>query len=295
MPFLSPVNPGVTDIMSEPELSYCAREVRRFDNDRFLTALFAPVDRREDLFALYALNLEVAKTREVVSEPTLGLIRLQWWRDTMDKVFAGTPPKHEVAEPLARAVARHSLDRALFDRLIDAREADLEDEPPATLDCMANYAEVTAAPLTQLALQILDVRAEAAMQAGRHVGIAWALTGLLRAVPFHAQAHRTHLPMDLLRRHGVNQQKLYDLKPEPGVREVVRAVADRARVELEEARRLRREVPKQATPALLPAALADLYLGALSRSDHDPLAPRVQMVHPFRQLKLAWAGMTGRW
>jgi phytoene/squalene synthetase len=54
--------------MASTRLSICADQVRRQDRDRYLTALFAPAERREDLFALYAFNLEVAKTAEVVSE-----------------------------------------------------------------------------------------------------------------------------------------------------------------------------------------------------------------------------------
>ena len=70
--------------MAGPEtLSYCAQEVRRHDRARYLSSLFAPDERREDLFALYAFNLEVAKTAEVVSEPMLGQIRLQWWREAI--------------------------------------------------------------------------------------------------------------------------------------------------------------------------------------------------------------------
>src|SRR5207244_12479744 len=49
--------------------SYCAELLRRQDSDRYLTALFAPSDRREALFALYAFNLEIARAREAVSEP----------------------------------------------------------------------------------------------------------------------------------------------------------------------------------------------------------------------------------
>src|ERR1700743_3337665 len=38
--------------------SYCAEQVRQFDHDRFLTAIFAPAAVREHLFALYAFNIE---------------------------------------------------------------------------------------------------------------------------------------------------------------------------------------------------------------------------------------------
>ncbi len=281
--------------MAEPELSYCAREVRRHDNDRFLTALFAPADRREDLFALYAFNLEVAKTREVVSEATLGLIRLQWWRESVEGVYAGQPRRHEVVQPLAAAVARHGLDRALLDRLIDAREADLEEGGQGSLDCLTNYADATGTPLVRLALRVLGVAEPLAHEVARHVAIAWALTGIVRAVPFHARNQWVMLPADLMAAEGVTETALFQGKPEPGLTRVAKAVADRAREHLAKARALRRSVPKTALPALLPATLADLYLGALAKAEHDPFAPRMLMPHPFRQARLAWAGMTGRW
>ena len=54
--------------MAVAHLSYCAEQVRGFDHDRFLTAIFAPAAVREHLFALYAFNIELAKVREVVEE-----------------------------------------------------------------------------------------------------------------------------------------------------------------------------------------------------------------------------------
>ena len=115
--------------------SYCAQLLRRQDADRYLTALFAPADRREDLFALYAFNLEVARAREVVSEPFMGLIRLQWWRDAIAEIYQGRARAHEVVRPLAAAIAEHSLDRTLFERLIESRERDLDPEPEPSRTC----------------------------------------------------------------------------------------------------------------------------------------------------------------
>ncbi|MCH9020134.1 MAG: squalene/phytoene synthase family protein, partial [Proteobacteria bacterium] len=99
-------------------LSYCAGQARRYDRDRYLCALFAPAARREALFALLAFNAEVARIRETVSEPMLGLIRLQWWRDAIAGIYAGAPPRHAVVEALSLAVERHGLGRGEFDFLI---------------------------------------------------------------------------------------------------------------------------------------------------------------------------------
>ncbi len=78
------------------QLSDCARLLRRYDYDRFLTGLFAPAGRREALYAVYAFNLEIARTREAVSEPMLGQIRLQWWREAIEEIYAGRVRRHEV-------------------------------------------------------------------------------------------------------------------------------------------------------------------------------------------------------
>ena len=70
-------------------ISYCAREVKAYDPDRYLTALFAPKVYREAIFSLYAFSSDIARTRELVSEPILGQIRLKWWNDTISSIYEG--------------------------------------------------------------------------------------------------------------------------------------------------------------------------------------------------------------
>jgi NADH dehydrogenase [ubiquinone] 1 alpha subcomplex assembly factor 6 len=182
-------------------LSPVAALVRRHDRDRFQTVLFAPAARHEALFALYAFNYEIARVRERVTEPTLGRIRLEWWRETIAAAYESDPVRrHIVVEPLTAAIREHALTRVHFDRLIDARERDLDDEPPASLATLEDYAEVTSARLVHLALEILGVDDTAARQAGRHVGIAYALAGLLRAMPNQARAGRCLVPVDIANR-----------------------------------------------------------------------------------------------
>jgi NADH dehydrogenase [ubiquinone] 1 alpha subcomplex assembly factor 6 len=280
-----------------PALSPLARLVRANDRDRFLTALFAPAERRESLYALYAFNYELAKTREVVSEPMLGHMRLQWWRESIAAIYDGRPVRrHEVIEPLAAAIGARDLSRAHFERLIDAREGDLADAPPADLDALVAYAEASSAPLVLLALEALGVRDHAAMRSGREVGIAYALAGLLGATVFHARARRTYLPADLVAAHGIALHRtLFELKPAPGLAAVAEAVAARARVHLAQARALRRDVPRAALPALLPAVLAGRMLARLERVGYDVLAPRLARSDGGKALRLALAAFVARY
>lgn len=277
---------------------YCADQVRRFDRDRFLTALFCPPDRRADLLALYAFNVEISGVRETVSEPLLGHIRIQWWRDALNGIYGGDPPAHHVAGPLSRAVRRHRLERERLETLLAARAQDLENVQPPTLEALEAFADATSATITHLALRVLGAAAGAALEAGRHVGIAWALTGLLRALPLHAAERRTYLPVATCRDAAIDVEALFNGSPVPGVARAVAAIAAAARGRLEAARELRRDCPRAAVPALLPAVLAGIYLDRLQRAGFDPFRaagrPHVASAGPGAMIRLAIAAYSGR-
>jgi phytoene synthase len=280
-----------------PNLSPAARIVRQHDRDRFLATLFAPAERRDDLFALYAFNYEVAKTREVVSEPLLGRIRLQWWRESLDAIYAEVPVRrHEVVEPLAAAIRRHNLKRAHFDRLIAAREFDLGDEPPASLASLEAYAEDTSAPLVWLALEVLGQRGETAIKAGRAAGIAYALSGILRTIPFHARQKRLYLPNDLVHAAGLRvDRELFELRSSPALRQVVEHIADVVGRYLAQLRTLKRDMPRAGLAALLLATLAKADLARLRRAGYDPFDRRLAAPDTWRSWRLMLAALTGQY
>lgn len=246
--------------------------VRRHDRDRFQTALFAPPEAREALFALYAFNYEVARIREIVREPMLGRIRLQWWREAIDAACSGGAVRaHPVVEAITATIRGRGLHRAALDRVIDARERDLDDAPHPDLAALETYAEGTAATVVDLALDILRVDTPAAREAARHVGIAYGLAGMLRALPFYAQRGR------ILIADGV----------------AVKAVAETGRGHLAAARSRRRDIPGAALPALLGARIADRLFRTLEQAGFDPFAIAAES-DPLQSWRLAFAAMRGR-
>ena len=249
-------------------LSPVAALVRRHDRDRFQTVLFAPAARREALFALYAFNYEIARVRERVSEPTLGRIRLEWWREIIAAAYEDGPVRrHVVVEALTDAIRGHGAAREHFDRLIDARERDLDDEAPRSLAALEDYAEAVSARLVYLALEMLGVDDPAARQAGFHVGIAYGLAGLLRAMPHQARASRPLVPAE------------------------VAAAASR---HLALARGLRSAGARAALPALLPAIVAERYLRRLKRAGCDPFDRALTAPDPLQSWRFAVAALLNR-
>ncbi len=269
--------------------------LRLHDRDRFQTALFAPAERREALLALYAFNYEIARVRETVTEPMLGQIRLQWWREVVAAAFAGEPPRHHlVAVPLTAAIRDCRLTRAHFDRLIDTRERDLVDEAPADLAALEDYAEGTSAPLVQLALELLAVRRPDADETARQVGIGYALAGLLRAMPFHAAAGRCFIPDEMAGRVGLDPGDYAGRRSTPAVRAAVCEIAAAAIRHLRAARERRVTIPRAGLAAVLPAIVADRFLGRLRRADHDPFAPGLAASDGWQSWRLAAAALFNR-
>lgn len=268
-------------------------EVRRLDHDRFLSLFFAPASKRPALIALYAFNAEIARVREAVSEPMLGQIRLQWWRETIEALSAGEARGHEAAIALAetRRLAPFSTDELVA--LIDARERDLDETPFESVEALEAYAEGTSSRLMSLAaFALAGQAAEASWAAIRPAGIAYALIGLLRALPLHASQGKLYLPLDLLRAHDIDPHRIFAGEMSEGLRYAIAEVAARARMHLTESRQ--RQSGRVTLPALLPASLCDRYLDIMTAPDFDPFRQSTEVPAFLLQLRMFGRKLAGR-
>ena len=264
---------------------YCQNLVRTHDRDRYLASLFAPETVRPHLFALYAFNSEVARVRESVSEPGLGEIRLQWWRDTIAAIYQGNTPDHPAAECLAAAITHGSLPQSAFQNLIDARVFDLYDNPMPSLHDLQGYLGETSSVLIQLAASILAGRsAQGAAEASGHAGIAYGLTGLLRTLPVHRARGQCFLPKDVLSKHEASPASVLSGRWGEGERAAITELCADASHHLAQARANREDVPAQALPAFLPVSLVDGFLKKLQRPSFNPF----ESVAEVSQLRRQW-------
>ena len=233
--------------------------VRGHDRDRYLSTFFAPDARRPHLLALYAFNVEVLRVRDTVSEPHLGMIRLQWWRDTIEGIYAGNPvPGHPVAEALAQAIAEGGLPKQALLDLVTAHEFDLfHDRMPGLTELEAYMGEAYSR-LIMMAAMILD--REAAPKASECAGLAGVAQGL--ALVMGDPSHRDpFLPQGM----------------------TVGDAVGHAENRLAQAMTLRPDLPKSVLPAFLPVSLTGLYLKKIAKHPDMPLA-----VSPLRRHLVMW-------
>ena len=284
----------MNELPTDQALVTCLETVKRLDHDCYLSALLAPEPLRAKLIALYAFNIEIARVRESVSEPMLGQIRLQWWRETIEALAKGEVRGHEAAQALHLAFG-NTLNVESILALIDARERDLDDEPFEDMEALLNYCAGTSSGLMQLAARAVSPD-YAATAAGviRSAGIAYALTGLLRAIPLHASQGRLYVPLSLLRQHDIDPHEVFAGKMTDGLRVAMQLFIDEARHNLKSARTARESVAREVLPALWPASLCDAYLNQIAADAFNPFRDAVEVTPLRKQMRLMGRKLLGR-
>lgn len=247
---------------------YCNTLVHAHDRDRWLASLFAPADKRPHLHALYAFNLEIARIRDVVSDPMPGEIRMQWWTDALQDEARGDVQAHPVANAFLHTTTACGLHRADFERLIEARRFDLYDAAMADLRALISYCDATASSLFRAASKILS--GQSADEAAHAAGIAYALTGLLRALPLHASRGQCFLPTELLAQHDTSPADVLAGRDTPGLRAALGELRTIPKNHLAE--NAIGGVRPAARAAFLPLALVPIYLAKMEEPGYEPFA-----------------------
>lgn len=264
--------------MNERERAVAVRRIaREADPDRAIAALFAPSKVRDDLFALIAFNAELARIADQVSEPELGAIRLQWWRDALERAQTGEATGHPVADAFGGVLGRRALSRERIAALIDARFFDIGETVMADTASLNAYLSDTTGSLFALTADIAAAGVVDAASGRRDVIVeksarAYGLVDVMCDVPRLAARGRTYLPADGLARHGTAPDTVFAGETTPGLLALLAEMRDDARDALHEAVLELKETGPDAVGrvSFLPLALVAPYLKALAKVE-DPL------------------------
>jgi phytoene synthase len=258
------------------------------DPDRRLSALFAPEAVRNRLMALYAFNYEISRISNATSESLIAEMKLTWWRDAIEDLYADPPNirRHDVIEALSALTERLNKEDLLS--LIDARLDDATVRPFTDLDEVLGYVDQTAGQIIRLAVGLCgaDVKPEPLVEAGR----AWGLTGLLRAFPLRARIGRAPIGMDALEGVGASPAMLAQGLGEEKIALALEPVRSAA-VDAIEAFKAQGPLSPDAMPALGYVLLTPGYLDRLPENPYQQSRERSLLG---RQCRILWAALTGR-
>jgi len=252
-------------------LLFCVSQVKKNDYYRYLCCLLCNDNIRDRLFAIYAFNNEIAKIKDIISEPMAGHIRLQWWRDAIDEIYNGAPVKHrhEIVDALYRVVSEVDISKELFDNLIDAREADIEFSTPDNMDVLKNYAIGTSSNLFYLLMAAAGVSDSHAKEAAYYGGISYAIIGIMRSMKYNAYHRRVMFPQDLLDKQEITIDDIAEGRNLEKTKAITRVLCDKAEVNLHHVRGLLGDVSKDALHVLLPVSMVEMFLGRIKKNNYD--------------------------
>jgi presqualene diphosphate synthase len=162
-----------------------------------------PVQRREAVYALYAVCREVDDIAEGEASRSLKETLLLNWRSEIAHLFGGRP-RHTVTLRLNKAIHLYDLRCHDFLAVIDGAEirarTDIQAPSLAQLD---HYCECAAVAVGRLSVRIFGEEGPAGERVAAELGRALQLTIILCDLAEDAKRHRLYLPRELLHRHGI--------------------------------------------------------------------------------------------
>ncbi|KAK4988759.1 hypothetical protein LTR66_002613 [Elasticomyces elasticus] len=263
-------------LSSEAEIQsareYCLGLLRSYDTPSYILRTYIPPSALDAYLAIRALNVDVARTGDTTSTPTIALMRMQFQRDAITKALSGSPPKQPISLLLAKAQddlqmrtgGQAKLSRSWLTRIVDTREQYLGNSPYSSMEVLERYAENTYSTLLYLTLQALPMASVTADHVASHVGKAAGIATVLRGLPLIAfpPAPNKHsnqngvpgavgasrqgavmLPLDVMADTGVREEEVLRKGAEAqGLRDAVFTVATRANDHLITAREMLKNI-----------------------------------------------------
>ncbi|TAQ90232.1 hypothetical protein B7494_g1430 [Chlorociboria aeruginascens] len=245
---------------------------RKFDSPSYLLQTFVPLPARDANLAIRALNIELARIPDMVSNAIVGAQRIKFWRDNLSSTFNSTHSKEPVAILLHHALSslqrrhpRHNehVMKIWLLKVVKAREQYMDNRPYTSLDALENYAENTYSTLMYLTLAALPLHSMAADHVASHIGKATGITAVLRGLPLlafpPAPNHHSNnaassgavggmaggrqgtvmLPLDIMAECGVKEEEVLRKGAQaPGLKDAIFKIATRANDHLIMAREL---------------------------------------------------------
>jgi phytoene synthase len=279
-----------------------ARVTRRSRTSFWYALRLLPPAKRQAMFALYSFCRAVD---DCVDEPDgAGAAGLDEWLREIERCYAGRPVS-ELGRELAAAVGAFPVPRACFEEIVAGCRMDLHVTRYAARDDLLVYCRRVASAVGLASIEIFGYREPGTRDYAVELGLALQLTNILRDVGADAARGRLYLPLDELRRFGLDPDELVaraaaawragrDGAHLPALRELLSHQAERARERYARAEAVLPAVDRRAMlSAQVMAAGYHALLDELQRRAF-PFAPKVRLSRPRQVLVALGAAWRGR-
>lgn len=252
---------------SEEDIFVLDEELRNHDFDRYLLSFFAPREMRKALRTIDMLNIELSHIQQRVENPHLGLIRLHWWSDEIQKIYVSQDAAdHPLLRSIAEAVVEYHFAFEDIDKVVMSRQSDFDALFFQSVEELAQYAARIHVPLMGFKLKLLN-----ASEKYNHIAIYYTLVGLVRSIVYYANRGKYLVP-------GVHEMNLHP--HDPNLKAAVRAVIMYIESDASFLKKPKNRYLKATR------CLTRLYITQIKKADYDPFF--IKPI-PFKELQV-WLG-----
>ena len=265
---------------------YCQDRAAKSGSSFYYSFMFLPPEQRQAITALYAFCREVDDVVDECHDVSLAQIKLDWWRQEVERIFTGTPT-HPVGFALQDVLTRFKLPQEQLLEIIDGMAMDLSQTRYLDFKGLQLYCYRVASVVGLLAAEIFGYQDRQTLKYAHDLGLAFQLTNIIRDVGEDARRGRIYLPIEDLQRFEVPAKDLLEARYSDAFRELMAFQAERAEKFYDQAFAQLPAVDRKAQrPGLVMAAIYRTLLREIARDGFMVLDRRTSLT-PLRKVWLA--------
>ena len=265
---------------------YCQDRAAKSGSSFYYSFMFLPPEQRQAITALYAFCREVDDVVDECHDVSLAQIKLEWWRQEVERIFTGTPT-HPVGFALQDVLTRFKLPQEQLLEIIDGMAMDLSQTRYLDFKGLQLYCYRVASVVGLLSAEIFGHEHRQTLKYAHDLGLALQLTNIIRDVGEDARRGRIYLPIEDLQRFGVPAKDILEARYSDAFRELMAFQAERAEHFYEQALAQLPEGDRKAQrPGLVMAAIYRTLLREIAADGFQVLDRRISLT-PVRKVWLA--------
>ncbi len=266
-------------------LDYCRQKVATPGTALYYALRFAPAEQQDALLAVHTLHAEITEIPDEVSDAAVGEVKLNWWREELQRLAQGQP-RHPASQALAATAPALPVDA--FEDIIQGTAMDLSYNVYPSFRELAVYCHRIGGGLTTLLRRVAGTDSPTSARFAHDLGMALVLRRRLLSVRRDARAGRVYIPEDELREAGLQREALLQPHANPALRDVFRAQADRILAFLDQADGHLDDAERDRLRSGIILAALDRTLLREMAQDNFPLLEQDTELTPLRRLWIAW-------
>jgi len=266
---------------------YCQHKAASSGSSFYYSFLFLPPNRRRAITALYAYCREVDDVVDECLDPQVAATTLAWWRQELDRLYAGTP-QHPVTQALLPVLSEFNLPQEQLLEIIDGMEMDLQQSRYLDFKALSLYCYRVASVVGLLAAEIFGFEDRRTQKYAHDLGMAFQLTNIIRDVGEDARRGRVYLPLDELKRFDVPLADILNARYSDNFKRLMEFQIERAEQFYAQAMSQLPDIDRKTQrPGLVMAAIYRTVLDEIKRDGCQVLSQRTSLT-PLRKLWIAW-------